>query len=57
MADLPTPFDPDLLSKLDPRLVDSLTRRGFQVTGYRLEVLGTFGGGTPDETPVAGKRS
>jgi Fur family transcriptional regulator, peroxide stress response regulator len=44
VTDLPTPFDPDLLAKLDPRLVESLTRAGFQVTGYRLEVLGTFAG-------------
>ncbi|MFI5458925.1 MAG: Fur family transcriptional regulator [Isosphaerales bacterium] len=38
--DLPTRFDPDLIAKLDPRLPDYLSRRGFQVTGYRLELLG-----------------
>jgi Fur family transcriptional regulator, peroxide stress response regulator len=42
VSDLPTPFDPELLTKLDPRLIESLRRSGFQVTGYRLEVLGTF---------------
>ncbi|HEY1784851.1 MAG TPA: transcriptional repressor [Pirellulales bacterium] len=45
VTDLATPFDPDLLAKLDPRLVESLTRNGFQVSGYRLEVLGTFAPG------------
>jgi Fur family transcriptional regulator, peroxide stress response regulator len=38
--DLPTRFDPDLLAKLDPRLHEDLGRRGFQVTGYRLELVG-----------------
>jgi Fur family transcriptional regulator, peroxide stress response regulator len=40
--DLATPFDPDLLKKLDPRLAERLAAAGFQVTGYRLEVLGRF---------------
>ncbi len=38
--DLPTHFDPDLLNKLDPRLTEDLRRHGFEVTGYRLELLG-----------------
>jgi Fe2+ or Zn2+ uptake regulation protein len=38
--DLPTIFDPKLLDKLDPNLTQELRRQGFQVTGYRLEVLG-----------------
>jgi Fe2+ or Zn2+ uptake regulation protein len=38
--DLPTRFDPDLIAKLDPRLPGYLHRQGFQVTGYRLELLG-----------------
>jgi Fur family transcriptional regulator, peroxide stress response regulator len=42
VCDLPTPFDPDLIDKLDPKLVKSLGERGFHVTGYRLEVLGHF---------------
>lgn len=38
--DLPTPFDPDLLDKLDPQLRARLAEQGFRVTGYRLEVEG-----------------
>jgi len=38
--DLPTRFDPDLITKLDPRLHEDLSRQGFQVTGYRLELVG-----------------
>ena len=38
--DLPTPFDPELIGKLDPQLASYLSRRGFQVTGYRLELVG-----------------
>jgi Fe2+ or Zn2+ uptake regulation protein len=42
IRDLPVEFDPNLLAKLDPALVDRLAGSGFQVTGYRLEVLGRF---------------
>jgi len=42
VRDLPTPFDPDLLSKLDPTLIETLRQQGFQVTGHRLELLGHF---------------
>jgi Fur family transcriptional regulator, peroxide stress response regulator len=42
IRDLPAKFDPQLLEKLDPRLIGRLARSGFQVTGYRLEVLGRF---------------
>jgi Fur family transcriptional regulator, peroxide stress response regulator len=38
--DLPTRFDPDLLRKLDPSLHEELGRQGFEVTGYRLELIG-----------------
>ena len=38
--DLPTPFDPDLIAKLDPELIETLRRQGFHVTGYRLELHG-----------------
>jgi Fur family transcriptional regulator, peroxide stress response regulator len=38
--DLPTRFDPDLITKLDPRLHEDLSRQGFRVTGYRLELVG-----------------
>jgi Fe2+ or Zn2+ uptake regulation protein len=43
LRDLPVDFDPTLLAKLDPSLVEKLAGEGFQVTGYRLEVLGRFG--------------
>ena len=42
IRDLPLDYDPHLLAKLDPALVQTLAGRGFQVTGYRLEVLGHF---------------
>jgi Fe2+ or Zn2+ uptake regulation protein len=42
MRDLGVEFDPQLLAKIDPALVDKLAGSGFQVTGYRLEVLGHF---------------
>lgn len=42
VEDLPTPFDPELISKLDPELAASLLMRGFRVTGYRFELLGYF---------------
>jgi Fur family peroxide stress response transcriptional regulator len=38
--DLPTRFDPALVSKLDPHLEEDLDRQGFRVTGYRLELIG-----------------
>jgi Fur family peroxide stress response transcriptional regulator len=44
VRDVPAPFDPHLLAKLDPRLVERLRQAGFSVTGYRLEVLGRFEG-------------
>jgi Fur family peroxide stress response transcriptional regulator len=42
VQDLPTSFDPELIAKLDPDLGRSLRERGFQVTGYRLELVGYF---------------
>lgn len=42
IRDLPADFDPELLVKLDPQLQTRLAAEGFQVTGYRLEVLGRF---------------
>lgn len=44
IRDLGVEFDPQLLAKLDPALVDQLAGSGFEVTGYRLEVLGRFAG-------------
>ena len=38
--DLPTPFDPDLIAKLDPGSDRKPESQGFQVTGYRLELVG-----------------
>ena len=42
VCDLPTPYDPHLIEKLDPDLLADLRRQGFQVMGYRLEVIGQF---------------
>lgn len=42
IRDVKLPFDPNLLSKLDSHLVESLREQGFVVTGYRLEILGQF---------------
>jgi Fe2+ or Zn2+ uptake regulation protein len=42
LRDLPLDHDPTLLDKLDPSLVDRLRQQGFQVTGYRLELVGYF---------------
>jgi Fe2+ or Zn2+ uptake regulation protein len=42
ICDLETPFDPYLLDKLDPHLVATLRSQGFEVTDYRLELLGNF---------------
>jgi Fur family transcriptional regulator, peroxide stress response regulator len=38
--DLPTRFDPNLISRLDPNLAEDLGKQGFRVTGYRLELVG-----------------
>ena len=40
VEDLPTPYDPDLIAKIDPALVNELEQKGFRVTGYRLELVG-----------------
>ncbi len=42
IRDLPVAYDRELLEKIDPQLVENLSTAGFQVTGYRLEVLGRF---------------
>jgi Fur family peroxide stress response transcriptional regulator len=38
--DLPTRFDPELISRLDPDLAETLKLQGLRVTGYRLELVG-----------------
>jgi len=42
LHDLATPFDPHLIDKLDPGLIEKLRLQGFLVTGYRLELVGFF---------------
>jgi Fe2+ or Zn2+ uptake regulation protein len=42
VEDLPTPYDPDLIAKLDPDLTQTLQEQGFRVTGYRLELIGYY---------------
>jgi Fur family transcriptional regulator, peroxide stress response regulator len=44
--DLPTSFDHELITKLDPELADYLKQHGFEVMGYHLELLGYQG---PDQ--------
>jgi Fe2+ or Zn2+ uptake regulation protein len=54
--DLPTRFDPDLIARLDPDLAETLKRQGFQVTGYRLELVGYADPeGSRSASPVAAK--
>jgi Fur family transcriptional regulator, peroxide stress response regulator len=48
VEDLPTPFDPDLIAKLDPGLSQRLAARGIHVTGYRLELIGYVQASEPD---------
>lgn len=40
LIDLPLPYDPRLLDKLDPQLIEALRRQGYEITGHRLELLG-----------------
>jgi len=47
VEDLPTEYDPDLLAKVDRSLADDLHRRGFRLTGYRLELIGFYEGHPP----------
>ncbi len=51
--DLPTPFDPELIRKLDPKLSDYLSREGFHVTGYRLELMGYRTGEAAEIAPLS----
>ena len=51
--DLPTRFDPELISRLDPGLAQELKEQGFQVTGYRLELVGYRDDQPAAEVPAA----
>jgi Fur family peroxide stress response transcriptional regulator len=42
VCDLPLSYDPQLLERIAPNLVDELRGRGFVVTGHRLELVGHF---------------
>jgi Fur family transcriptional regulator, peroxide stress response regulator len=42
VRDLPLPYDPHLIDKIAPELVESLRREGFEITGHRLELVGRF---------------
>lgn len=42
VIDLPLAYDPALLDKLDPQLVETLRQQGFEITGHRLELVGRF---------------
>ncbi len=42
VCDLPLSYDPQLLEKIAPSLIDELRGRGFVVTGHRLELVGHF---------------
>ena len=42
VIDLPLPYDPNLLDKLDPQLIETLRQQGFEITGHRLELVGRF---------------
>jgi Fe2+ or Zn2+ uptake regulation protein len=42
VRDLPLPYDPELVHRLAPQLVEELRRQGFEITGHRLELVGYF---------------
>jgi Fe2+ or Zn2+ uptake regulation protein len=42
VIDLPLRYDPKLLDKLDPQLIETLRLQGFEITGHRLELVGRF---------------
>lgn len=56
VEDLPTPFDPDLIDRLDPGLAVRLEAVGFRLTGYRLELVGYFESAEPDDRRGAADR-
>lgn len=42
VQDLPTEYDPNLITKIDPDLAQTLRLQGFRMTGYRLELVGYY---------------
>src|SRR5262249_12951038 len=42
VRDLPLPYEPDLLQRLAPQLLDWLREHGFALIGHRLELVGQF---------------
>src|SRR5882724_10992400 len=42
VRDLPLPYDPQLLQRLAPQLVEWLRQEGFEMMGHRLELVGRF---------------
>jgi Fe2+ or Zn2+ uptake regulation protein len=42
LRDLPFPYDPQLLEKFAPDLIEALRAQGFEITGHRLELVGHF---------------
>lgn len=42
VRDLSIPYDPGLLDKLAPGLVEALRAEGFEVSAHRLELIGRF---------------
>ncbi len=42
VRDLSLDYDPHLIEKIAPQLVQALKREGFEVTGHRLELIGRF---------------
>jgi len=42
VRDLPLPYDPQLLERLAPQLLEWLEREGFELIGHRLELVGRF---------------
>ena len=49
VQDLSTPYDPDLIAKLDPGLPRRLAADGFHLLGYRLELVGYYESERPFE--------
>jgi Fe2+ or Zn2+ uptake regulation protein len=42
VRDLELPYDPQLLDRLAPGLIEELRRDGFEIRGHRLEIIGQY---------------